>query len=67
MANPLIRKVPKMTGKTTGGHKSAGILDDHAIRKSEATKELEVQSINKSGNLATLYGKIGRASCRERG
>ena len=39
MANPLIRKAPKMTGKTTGGHKSAGILDDHAVRKNIATRE----------------------------
>ena len=28
-----------MTGKTTGGHKSAGILDDYAVRKVVATKE----------------------------
>lgn len=37
--NPLIRKVPKMTGKTTGGHKSAGILDDNAIRKTVETRQ----------------------------
>lgn len=37
--NPLIRKVPKMTGKTTGGHKSAGILDDHAVRKVVQSQE----------------------------
>ncbi len=37
--NPLIRKIPKMTGKGTGGHKSAGILEDYSIRKNVATKE----------------------------
>ena len=37
--NPLIRQAPKMTGKGTGGHKSAGILDDFAVRKNVATKE----------------------------
>ena len=25
--------------KTSGGHKSAGILDDHAVRKNVATRE----------------------------
>ena len=36
--NPLIRPAPKkFIGK--GGHKSAGILDDFAVRKNVATKE----------------------------
>ena len=43
--NPLIRKMPKMTGNTTGGHKSAGILDDHAIRKNIATKEGTIEKV----------------------
>jgi len=37
--NPLIRKASKMTGPGTGGHKSAGILDDFAIRKVIHSKE----------------------------
>jgi len=37
--NPLIRKIPRMTGRGTGGHKSAGILDDFAVRKTTATKQ----------------------------
>ena len=36
--NPLIRTNPRKTN-TTGGHKSAGILDDYAIRKVTHTKE----------------------------
>jgi hypothetical protein len=40
--NPLIRKIPKMTGKGTGGHKSAGILDDYAVRKVIDAKEVRV-------------------------
>lgn len=36
--NPLIRTIPKMTGRGTGGHKSAGILDDFAVRKSIDTQ-----------------------------
>ena len=43
--NPLIRRSPKMTGKLTGGHKSAGILDDHAIRKNIATKEGTIEKV----------------------
>ena len=45
MVNPLIRKFPKMTGKGTGGHKSAGILDDYAQRKNIATKEGTIEHI----------------------
>lgn len=37
--NPFIRKTPKMTGPGTGGHKSAGILDDYAVRKNIDTRE----------------------------
>tara|TARA_R100000789_G_scaffold78772_1_gene73912 strand:- start:238 stop:600 length:363 start_codon:yes stop_codon:yes gene_type:complete len=43
--NPLIRKRPKMTGRGTGGHKSAGILDDFAIRKNVATKEGTIEKV----------------------
>jgi len=40
MVNKLIRKAPKMTGNTTGGHKSAGILDDYAERKVINSQEI---------------------------
>ncbi len=55
--NPLIRKTPKITGKSTGGHKSAGILDDHAIRKNIATKEgtLEKVPVNDSDIVNKKY------------
>ena len=44
--NPLIRTAPKMTGRGTGGHKSAGILDDYAIRKDIQTKSTTSEDIN---------------------
>lgn len=43
--NPLIRTNQKMTGNTTGGHKSAGILDDFAIRKVINTKEGTIEKV----------------------
>lgn len=48
--NPLIRRRPRMTGKTTGGHKSAGILDDHAVRKNVATKEGTIEHVPTQDN-----------------
>ena len=54
--NPLIRSKPRMTGPGTGGHKSAGILDDHAQRKVVLTKEAEIQNLNKSGDALTMGG-----------
>lgn len=36
--NPYIRPKPRMTGKITGGHKSAGILDDFPVRKNIDTR-----------------------------
>jgi len=42
--NPLIRPAPKkFIGK--GGHKSAGILDDFAVRKNVATKEGTIEKV----------------------
>jgi len=43
--NPLIRKTPTMTGPSKVGHKSAGILDDFAIRKNVATKEGTIEKV----------------------
>ena len=56
--NPLIRRIPKMTGKTTGGHKSAGILDDHAIRKVIHSKEGIYKEIW-SATDPLILGKVG--------
>ena len=53
MVNPLIRKIPKMTGRGTGGHKSAGILDDHAVRKNIATKEGTIEHVPTEENHIT--------------
>ena len=48
--NPLIRKAPKMTGKLTGGHKSAGILDDFSIRKNICTKDGTIEHVPTDDN-----------------
>lgn len=38
--NPLIRKIPNTTKSHNTGHKSPGILDDHAVRKTINSKEM---------------------------
>ena len=43
--NPLIRKIPQAKGKTEGGHKSAGILDDFSVRKNVATREGTIEKV----------------------
>ncbi|KKK89723.1 hypothetical protein LCGC14_2730250, partial [marine sediment metagenome] len=58
MVNPLIRKIPKMTGRGTGGHKSAGILDDHAVRKNIATKEGTIEHVPTEENHITNKGYV---------
>ena len=49
--NPLIRKNNKMTGFTTGAHKSAGILDDFALRKVLSAKEIIAQDVRISAGV----------------
>jgi len=39
MRNPLIRKIPNTSMSHSTGHKSAGILDDYAVRKVISSKE----------------------------
>ena len=57
--NPLIRKQPKMTGRGTGGHKSAGILDDYAVRKVVQTQELRLSGLwHMFGGFEDIFGSF---------
>ena len=78
MANPLIRKMPRMTSKGTGGHKSAGILDDFAVMKVVHTKEGTIEKVpiddsdivNKKyvdDNAASTGGNNGEVQFNENG
>ncbi|KKK88306.1 hypothetical protein LCGC14_2744490, partial [marine sediment metagenome] len=62
--NPLIRKIPKMTGQGTGGHKSAGILDDFAVRKNVATKEGTVEKVPVNENDITNKAYVDNIATR---
>lgn len=56
MAN-IFKPIKKATFSTPE-RQSMGILDDYAVRKSEQTRELEVQDINKSKRPLTIHGEV---------
>jgi len=63
MKSPKEQLEQKSDFKRNELNKSAGILDDFSIRKSEQTRELEVLDINKSGNTIYIHGNIDLGSC----
>jgi hypothetical protein len=62
MAQSIKKQLESKKYKETELHKSAGILDDHSIRKTTATREAEIQDLNKSGNTLTIHGDVDLGS-----